>query len=200
MKISSTGLSVLSQTLGGQRPWPRRSGQGRTQNMQGYRGEVAVSGIFWPKNFLEDLERFLVERFGFRGTRPLPCTARLGYQGPRRRIGMLWPKNLPPDPERFLVRRFSFGYFPPPFGKGIRGYSRYCLSPRCSGPRARFDDFNRSFRNGNRRPIFSLFNQLAYLLIQCIRDHRLRRTMPGMRESRGQVLTVPTMILRALEP
>src|ERR1700722_950876 len=39
---------------------------------------VAVWGWFWSKNLLGDLERFLIEWFGF-GVRPSPRTAWLGY-------------------------------------------------------------------------------------------------------------------------
>jgi hypothetical protein len=84
------------------------------------------------------------------------------YSSPRvieagRRVGMFWPKNLLADPERFLVERLGFGVVPDPFEKepeyiqgiGILGILR-TPSALCH--------FNRSFRNGNRLLIFSLFN------------------------------------------
>ena len=80
---------------------------------------------------------------------------------------MFRPKNLLPDPERFLVERLGFGVVPdllekePEVIQGIGGLGVLRTpSALCH--------FNRSFRNGNRLLIFSLFNQLVYLLIQCV--------------------------------
>ena len=65
-------------------------------------------GMFWPKNLLPDLERFLIERFGFGVlAHSLVQPARL-----LRLVavsGCSEPKNLLPDPERFLKERFGFG-------------------------------------------------------------------------------------------
>src|SRR5208337_3892335 len=82
-----------------------------------------------------------------------------------RRVGMFWPKNLLPDPERFLKERFGFGVVPdllekePEVIQGIGGLGVLrTQSALCH--------FNRSFGNGNRLLIFSLFNQVIDLLIQ----------------------------------
>src|SRR6202022_4180862 len=83
-----------------------------------------------------------------------------------RRVGMFRPKNLLPDPELFLVEWLGFGVVPdllenePKVVQGIGGLGViWTQSVLCH--------FNRSFRNGYRLLIFSLFNQLVYTLIQC---------------------------------
>jgi hypothetical protein len=106
------------------------------------------------------------------------------------------PKNFPPDPERFLKERFGFGVVPDLLEKEpevIQGVGSLGVLRTPSA----LCHFNRSFRNGNSLLIFFLFNQLLYLLIQCvwiidsgqsrpqsrtnIQDGRqsLRRTRPG---------------------
>ena len=107
MRISSKGLLTLPQTLGGQGPWPRRSGQGRTQTVQGYQGSSPCRDVL-AQDLLPDPERFLVERFGF-GVLAHSLVQRGQVIEAQRRVGMFWPKNLLPDPERFLKERFGFG-------------------------------------------------------------------------------------------
>ena len=67
--------------------------------------------MFWPKNFLPDPERLLVERlrFGVFAHMPWYSAGQSLFEARRRRVGMFWPKNLLPDPKRFLVERFGFG-------------------------------------------------------------------------------------------
>ena len=108
MRISSKGLLTLPQTLGGQGPWPRRSGQGRSLTVQGYRGwspcrDVLAQGPSARSGALPD-------RSGSALAYSPICLVELGQViEAGRRVGMFWPKNLLPDPERFLVERFGFG-------------------------------------------------------------------------------------------
>ena len=64
--------------------------------------------MVFTQNLLQDLERFLKERFGFGVLAHIlvehgQVIEALGG------VGMFRPKNLLPDPERFLVERFGFG-------------------------------------------------------------------------------------------
>src|SRR5271165_2055537 len=63
--------------------------------------------MFWPKNLLVDLERFLVERFGFGVLAHIVVQLAKVIEAVGR-VGMFWPKNLLSDPQRFL-ERFGFG-------------------------------------------------------------------------------------------
>src|SRR5271157_3863347 len=80
---------------------------------------------------------------------------------------MFWPKDLLADAERFLVEGYGFGVVTNLFVKEpevIQGHGG--LGPLRT-PNA-LGHFKRSLRNGNRLLIFFLFNQLVYLLIQCL--------------------------------
>src|SRR5271165_3509410 len=123
--------------------------------------------VFWPQNLLADPERFLKEQFGF------GVLVRIQVQHGQviealRRVWMFWPQNLLADPERFLKKRFGFGVVP-----DLREKEPEVIQ-RSGGlgvfrPTSALCHFNRSFRNGNSLLIFSLFNQLANLLMQCVR-------------------------------
>src|ERR1700730_5852256 len=64
--------------------------------------------MFWPENFLQDPQRFPVERFGFGVLARILVKQSQGIEADRS-VGIIWSKNLLPDPERFPAKRFGFG-------------------------------------------------------------------------------------------
>src|SRR6266481_5004327 len=80
MRIFSKGLLTLPQTLGGQGPWPHRSGQGRTLTMQAYRGWSPCWDVLAlaPSYGFATLPGRAVRLWR---TRPYPDRARPGYGG-----------------------------------------------------------------------------------------------------------------------
>jgi hypothetical protein len=63
--------------------------------------------MFWPKNLLPDLERFLVERFGF-GVLAFSAVQLTQVIEARGSVGMLRARKLFPNRQRPLVKGFSF--------------------------------------------------------------------------------------------
>src|SRR5271166_1153865 len=121
-------------------------------------------GMFLPANLPQDAKRILVERLGFgvlvHGDVQLAQTIEA-----LRRVRMFRSEHLLPDPERFLVERFGFDVVPHNLEKEPKitqsvGRLGILLAPSA------LCHFNRPFRNGNGLPIFTLLNQLIYLLIQ----------------------------------
>src|SRR5580700_5403382 len=78
---------------------------------------------------------------------------------------MFWAKDRLQDPERLLVKRLGFGVIPHLFEKEPEVFQANDGLGLARTPIA-LCHFNRSFSNGNRLLIFSLFDQLLYLLIQ----------------------------------
>ena len=120
--------------------------------------------MFWPKNLLPNPERFLKKRFGFGVFADVFVQLTQVFHAGCR-VGMFWPKNLLPDPERFLKERLGFGVVLDLLEKESEVTQGFGGLGLLRTPSA-LSHFNRSFRNGNRLLIFSLFNQVGYLLIQ----------------------------------
>ncbi len=122
--------------------------------------------VFRSKNVLPDPKRFLVEWLGF-GVLAQILVQRGQVIEAERCVGIFRSKHLLPDPERFLVEWLGFGVVPdllenePEVIQDISGLGVIrTQSALCQ--------FHGSFRNGYSLLIFSLSNQLAYLLVKCV--------------------------------
>src|SRR5271165_4696263 len=86
----------------------------------------------------------------------------------------------------------------PSFRKGAQGYSRQrrtraAPNPECALP------LQAPFAQSESPPDIFLVQSVRLLVDSTLLDHRLRPVLPGIRESRGQVLTAQTVILPAVE-
>ena len=82
---------------------------------------VAVFGMFWPKDLLQNSERFLKEQFGFGVLAHNPIQRGQVIEA-LRRVAMLGADVLLPDPKRFLIERFGLGVFARIHSAGRLGY------------------------------------------------------------------------------
>ena len=154
--------------------------------------------MFRSKNFLPDPKRFLVEWLGF-GVLAHILVQRGQVIKAKCCVGIFRPKNVLPDPERFLVEWLGFGVVPdllenePEVIQGIGGLG-VIRALQCALP------LQPLFPRWESPPDIFPVQSVGLVVDAVCLDHRLRPKIPGMLESRGQVLTAQTVILPAIDP